>query len=291
MTVGRCAATRRSRRAARGRCSRRGARSSPSPPRRATCGTLTNTPAASERDPAWSPDGKPVAYLLRRFRRVRAGHRAHQDGMGTPQPDRLGNPPSFFYAPLWSPDSKKIAYTDKRLNLWYVDIDKGDAGRGSTPTTTPTPVSTSTPPGRPTSAGSPTPSSCRATCTRSSPTRSTRQDRAAHRRHERRALSRVRRERQVPLLHRQHRHRARARRGSTCRAIQRPVTRSVYVAVLAKDRPLAARPGERRREDRRTRRRTSQARKQGPARRAKAEQGRRRRPRPKDGEKKDEPPK
>ncbi|MGH9763086.1 MAG: PDZ domain-containing protein, partial [Blastocatellia bacterium] len=34
-------------------------------------------------------------------------------------------PPSFFYNPTWSPDSKKIAYTDKRLNLWYVDIDKG----------------------------------------------------------------------------------------------------------------------------------------------------------------------
>ena len=26
---------------------------------------------------------------------------------------------------IWSPDSKKIAYTDKRLNLWYVDLDKG----------------------------------------------------------------------------------------------------------------------------------------------------------------------
>src|SRR3989449_6458870 len=37
----------------------------------------------------------------------------------------LGNPPSYFYNPRWSPDSKKIAYTDKRLNLWYVDIDKG----------------------------------------------------------------------------------------------------------------------------------------------------------------------
>ena len=35
----------------------------------------------------------------------------------------LGNPPSFFYTPTWSPDSKKIAYSDKRLNLWYVDLD------------------------------------------------------------------------------------------------------------------------------------------------------------------------
>ena len=41
----------------------------------------------------------------------------------------LGNPPSFFYRPLWSADSKKIAYTDKRLNLWYVEIDGGRQGR------------------------------------------------------------------------------------------------------------------------------------------------------------------
>ena len=26
--------------------------------------------------------------------------------------------------PRWSPDSKKIAYTDKRLNVWYVDLEK-----------------------------------------------------------------------------------------------------------------------------------------------------------------------
>ena len=38
---------------------------------------------------------------------------------------QLGGPPSFYYQPTWSPDSKKIAYTDKRLNYWYVDIDKG----------------------------------------------------------------------------------------------------------------------------------------------------------------------
>ena len=45
--------------------------------------------------------------------------------MGEVKKINLGNPPSFFYSPTWSPDSKKIAYTDKRLNLWYVDIDKG----------------------------------------------------------------------------------------------------------------------------------------------------------------------
>ena len=45
--------------------------------------------------------------------------------MGEVKKINLGNPPSFFYTPTWSPDSKKIAYSDKRLNLWYVDIEKG----------------------------------------------------------------------------------------------------------------------------------------------------------------------
>jgi tricorn protease len=43
--------------------------------------------------------------------------------MGKVRHINLGNPPSFFYTPTWSPDSKKIAYSDKRLNLWYVDLD------------------------------------------------------------------------------------------------------------------------------------------------------------------------
>src|SRR5439155_821402 len=50
-------------------------------------------------------------------------HVADQSGSKTVKKINLGNPPSYFYTPLWSPDSKKIAYTDKRLNLWYVDVD------------------------------------------------------------------------------------------------------------------------------------------------------------------------
>ncbi|MGH9743946.1 MAG: S41 family peptidase, partial [Candidatus Acidiferrum sp.] len=52
-------------------------------------------------------------------------HIVDQSGLGTVKKINLGNPPSFFYTPLWSPDSKKIAYADKRLNLWYVDVEKG----------------------------------------------------------------------------------------------------------------------------------------------------------------------
>ncbi|MEW6129855.1 MAG: PDZ domain-containing protein [Acidobacteriota bacterium] len=86
---------------------------------------LTNTTGIAERDPAWSPDGKWIAYFSDAAGEY-ALHLSNQSGMGEVKKINLGNPPSFFYSPLWSPDSKKIAYTDKRLNLWYVDIEKGN---------------------------------------------------------------------------------------------------------------------------------------------------------------------
>jgi tricorn protease len=52
-------------------------------------------------------------------------HLRDQTGMGEVKKINLGNPPSFFYSPTWSPDSKKIAYSDKALNLYYIDLDKG----------------------------------------------------------------------------------------------------------------------------------------------------------------------
>ncbi len=85
---------------------------------------LTRTPAVAERDPAWSPDGKSIAYFSDESGEY-ALHVAEQSGSKPVRKINLGNPPSYFYSPLWSPDSKKIAYTDKRLNLWYVDVEKG----------------------------------------------------------------------------------------------------------------------------------------------------------------------
>jgi tricorn protease len=85
---------------------------------------LTNTPGVMERDPAWSPNGKWVAYFSDEAGEY-ALHLRDQSGLGEVKKITLGNPASFYYSPLWSPDSKKIAFTDKRLNLWYVDIDKG----------------------------------------------------------------------------------------------------------------------------------------------------------------------
>jgi tricorn protease len=85
---------------------------------------LTNTTGVAERDPSWSPDGKWVAYFSDESGEY-ALHLRDQKGMGEVKKINLGNPPSFFYNPTWSPDSKKIAYSDKRLNIWYVDVEKG----------------------------------------------------------------------------------------------------------------------------------------------------------------------
>ena len=85
---------------------------------------LTRTTAVAERDPAWSPDGKSIAFFSDESGEY-ALHIVDQAGSGPVKKINLGNPPSFFYGPTWSPDSKKIAYTDKRINFWYVDVEKG----------------------------------------------------------------------------------------------------------------------------------------------------------------------
>jgi tricorn protease len=83
---------------------------------------ITRSPAVADRDPAWSPDGKSIAYFSDESGEYELAIR-DQNGLGTVRHINLGNPPSFFYTPKWSPDSKKIAYTDKRLQLWCVDLD------------------------------------------------------------------------------------------------------------------------------------------------------------------------
>ena len=85
---------------------------------------LTNTTGVADRDPSWSPDGKWIAYFSDESGEY-ALHLREQSGLGDVKKINLGTPPSFFYAPTWSPDSKKLSFADKRLNQWYVDIDKG----------------------------------------------------------------------------------------------------------------------------------------------------------------------
>jgi tricorn protease len=80
---------------------------------------LTHSPATAERDPAWSPDGRWIACFS-----DASGEYALEirDQTGVGETRKIALEPSFYYSPVWSPDSARIAFSDKRLNLWYVDV-------------------------------------------------------------------------------------------------------------------------------------------------------------------------
>ncbi|MCB0079873.1 MAG: PD40 domain-containing protein, partial [Caldilineaceae bacterium] len=81
---------------------------------------LTRTPDVHERFPAWSPDGKRIAYFSDASGEYQLVLR-DQAGLQEAQFIDLGAH-TFFYNPQWAPDGQKILYTDKRLNLFYIDV-------------------------------------------------------------------------------------------------------------------------------------------------------------------------
>jgi tricorn protease len=92
---------------------------------------LTDSPGVADRDPAWSPDGKSVAFFSDESGEYEL-HIKPQNGLGEAKKFKLGDAPSYYYSPKWSPDSKRIAYTDKRKNLWYIDLATGKSTRVDT---------------------------------------------------------------------------------------------------------------------------------------------------------------
>ena len=83
---------------------------------------LTETTGVMERDPAWSPDGKWIAYFSDESGEYELHYRESM-GRQPAQKIRLEEKPTFYRAPRWSPDSKKIAYQDVHMQDWYVDIE------------------------------------------------------------------------------------------------------------------------------------------------------------------------
>jgi tricorn protease len=84
---------------------------------------LTQSPGVHERSPAWSPDGKWVAYFS-----DEGGEYglvlAPQDGKGAAR--RIPLKGSGFYGnSKWSPDSKKLSLSDNSMTIFVLDVATG----------------------------------------------------------------------------------------------------------------------------------------------------------------------
>jgi tricorn protease len=86
---------------------------------------LTQTPGVHERAPAWSPDGKSVAYFSDAGGEYRLHVRAANGKGAVKKYDLKGA--GFYEDPAWSPDSKKIAYVDNSQSLYWIDLANGRA--------------------------------------------------------------------------------------------------------------------------------------------------------------------
>ena len=84
---------------------------------------LTRTPGVADRNPAWSPDGRRIAWFND------AGGEyglviAEQNGANPRRIDIAD--PSFYFRPEWSPDGAKLAFTDTHYRLLVLDVESGD---------------------------------------------------------------------------------------------------------------------------------------------------------------------
>lgn len=86
---------------------------------------LSNSSGSHERNASWSPNGKFIAYI---------SDASGEDEVymmsadGNSSPIRLTqNGDNYKYGVKWSPDSKKILYSNRKQELWYVDVDKKES--------------------------------------------------------------------------------------------------------------------------------------------------------------------
>jgi tricorn protease len=84
---------------------------------------LTNTPSIHERSPAWSPDGRSIAYFSDESGEYEL-HVGSQDGKGEPRKFKPGGA-GFYEPPVWSPDSRKLSFADNSWSLYWLDLETG----------------------------------------------------------------------------------------------------------------------------------------------------------------------
>jgi len=84
---------------------------------------LTLTPGIHERYPAWSPDGKRIAFFSDASGEY-ALHLQARDGKGEIKVYPLQGA-GFYDTPQWSPDGKKISFSDNSWSLHWIDLETG----------------------------------------------------------------------------------------------------------------------------------------------------------------------
>lgn len=85
---------------------------------------ITHTPGVMERYPAWSPDGRWIAYYSDASGLYQLDL-SPQDGIGKTRTIPLGAHPDYYYTPVWSPDSQYIAFSDITQTLWIASVKTG----------------------------------------------------------------------------------------------------------------------------------------------------------------------
>ncbi len=88
---------------------------------------LTRSPGAADHAPAWSPDGKTIAW----FSDASGEYRlmiGTQDGLEKPREIQFEKP-TYFYDLSWSPDGKYLSFTDAGRNLLLVTVATGQVTR------------------------------------------------------------------------------------------------------------------------------------------------------------------
>lgn len=82
---------------------------------------LTNTPGTAERYPAWSPNGKYVAYWSDASGEYEITVIDFENGNTEKKLTSYG--PGYKYQLYWSPDSKKLAFVDNHMNIKIYDVE------------------------------------------------------------------------------------------------------------------------------------------------------------------------
>jgi len=83
---------------------------------------LTSTQGADEDHPAWSPDGRTIAYTTDSGGAQQIAIRPAEGGA---EKILTSFAQGYFYGPIFSPDGKTLAFSDGAHRLWTVGIDGG----------------------------------------------------------------------------------------------------------------------------------------------------------------------